>query len=236
MTWRLLFDKANQAKDCLDINSVKQNDVVVLIGRPSAEFVAWMFGVWLIGAVLVPMDSSMPSGRRNQLLEQLPAHFCLLRLSEKNPHPQWTTGLEKSLSIPDNLCAVIFTSGSSGLPKPVMLAWQGVNSYVASLISQFGLKSSDVFLHQMTPGFDGHIAEVLIALKLRSSMAIVHGDTWSASACRETIEQSLVTAAVGGGFVPILLEKVLQLGRLPLCLRKVQVGGDRVTSELIEPL
>lgn len=115
------------------------NIVPILLGR-SVEAIAAFLAVLKIGAAYAPLDPTQPKGRLASILEQLQAHSGVVITDSENvkslanaplqpllvdevdfssgPH---TTKNPQVALTQEDLAYVIFTSGSSGKPKGVMV-------------------------------------------------------------------------------------------------------------------
>lgn len=103
----------------------------------SVKAVVALVGILMTGGAYVPLPSGLPEARKSSLLEAVGTRLCL--------NDDWfVTGADGHLlPLPgpqsDQVLAyVLFTSGSSGAPKPVAVERQQIISYLDGLRDQLG--------------------------------------------------------------------------------------------------
>src|SRR5262249_40852421 len=126
----------------------------------NVHLVAAIWGVLKIGAVFLPLDTSIPADRLRYMLSQSRARWvisesmapdavgdCLpLRPADllASGHARRAGALGAPAALPQMLAYVIFTSGSTGKPKGVEVTRAGVSAYVEANFEIFPLGSRDV--------------------------------------------------------------------------------------------
>jgi enterobactin synthetase component F len=80
------------------------------------------------------------------------------------------------ISEPQHLAYVIYTSGSTGKPKGVMIEQKAIAHRLDVLKMQYGLDTSDSFIHCNSIGFDASIEEYILPLVSGASCYIFPGD------------------------------------------------------------
>ncbi len=133
---------------------------------------------------------------------------------------------------PRGLAYVMYTSGSTGAPKGVLVEHAAAVSYVRAAAGAYGLRAGDRVLHFASPGFDLSVEEIFPALASGATLVVASDPMRRAAAsfldrCREQAVTLLTlptawwheicqaaTAADGDG--------------LPASVRAVVLGGERV--------
>ncbi|MGQ0805611.1 MAG: class I adenylate-forming enzyme family protein [Actinomycetota bacterium] len=115
---------------------VEPGDVVASVVPTSPAAVAAMFGVWAAGAALLPLNVRLTPDERAKAMEEVrPAAVVELeddRLSVVPAPDAQPVGPEIAL--------VLYTSGTTGQPKPVMLRHQSVLAGIDAVLDTIGLQ------------------------------------------------------------------------------------------------
>ena len=161
-------------------------DIVVGLGLPrGAPAIAAMLGVWRSGGAYLALDPHDPPNRVLHALRAAGAHVLLhdsaspltggitdptvtpdvaaidlddvLAGDTAGPMAPVTAG-------PDNLAYVLFTSGSTGQPKPVGVSHRALANFSAAMLTRPGIVHGDKILALTTTTFDISILELLVPL------------------------------------------------------------------------
>lgn len=137
-----------------------------------------MLGVLKAGGAFVPIDPHHPPARIDSMLT---GSRCAFLISDSALSPEPTAGAGPDLLLdrvaallagqpatnppasagPDDLCYIIHTSGSTGVPKAIALRHSGVTNNLNDLILRYGIGASDSVLALSSPSFDMSIFELL---------------------------------------------------------------------------
>ncbi|MGE7437602.1 amino acid adenylation domain-containing protein [Kitasatospora sp. NPDC001175] len=150
LTYRELAHRAEAVGALLRTRGVRPGDRVPLLAPASADTLAAMIGTWLAGAAFAPVDPGWPTERVETVVGQLGSAPVLV--------PRAAAGVTLSvpslpLPDPDGLPAdltsgpadaggaayVIFTSGTSGRPKGVVVGHRQLAHYAEAALHRFGL-------------------------------------------------------------------------------------------------
>jgi nonribosomal peptide synthetase protein VioO len=180
-----------------------------VVGVPathSAGTVAALFGVWAAGGAWCPLDPRFPAPRRDEMLAAARAGDPV-----------------------EDLAYVLFTSGSSGAPKPVLTPHSAIAAAVASVRDLFGITRQDRVLQFASLNWDTCFEEILPALTAGACL-VFHKDAHSGSFPRflRMLERERITVLdLPTAFWHELVHHLLHTGEaLPSCLRLVVIGGE----------
>ena len=127
---------------------------------------------------------------------------------------------------PDSPAYVLFTSGSSGIPKAVVVPHRAITRLVFGL-SEIGLNSSEVVFHFAPLNFDASTFEIWGALLQGAKIAIHCDDIVDMPALGETLTRHRVTTA---WLTSSLFNEIID--RNPAILRGVRkliTGGEALS-------
>jgi len=244
---------------------VGQGDRVMLMVRPSMEFICLTFALFAIGAVVILIDPGM--GYRNllscigsvkpsilvgipkaQLFSRLfrqpfrtvRRHICVgsglgLLGKELPPPDQRLRELSIAPTRPDDLAAIIFTTGSTGAPKGVRYEHRIFQAQLQQIRDYYRIGQGDVD----QPAFP---LFALFSIALGAKAVIPDMDpTRPAQVNPQKFTQSIndfqVTYSFGSPAIWNVISRYCQDAGLRLgSLKKVLMAGAPVSGELIERL
>ncbi len=210
---------------------LRPGDRAALLTGRSADAVAAMLAILQIGAAYVPVDPGLPAAARKALLadaapnllianQSIDADGPVLRLDHAIPDaPAFAAPARPK----DAACYVMYTSGSTGVPKGVVAPCRGVLRLVLQA-DYVSLSSRDVVLHAAPLGFDASTFEIWGALLNGGTLAIVSEAVPSLDTIGDAIIRHGVTVAwlTSGLFHAMVERRVSALAPL----RQLLAGGD----------
>ncbi|MDA8019279.1 MAG: amino acid adenylation domain-containing protein [Thermoanaerobaculia bacterium] len=112
-------------------DGVAPGDRVAVPGERTIDSVISILGVLRAGAAYVPVDPAYPETRRRHVLEDSGARLFLKQLPDLSPWLDESTSSERP-NRPglDDLAYLLYTSGSTGLPKGVLVEHRGLADYL----------------------------------------------------------------------------------------------------------
>ncbi len=248
-TYTQLDQFSNQlARFLIQLDLPKQTYIGVLT-QPTRYFVASILAIWKANHVYVPFptDGTVPKERLEYYLHAAQPKLILTDLaSQKNPicKEQYTVCIEKQLeqiskhktttldntySLED-LAYIIFSSGSTGDPKGVMVSHRGLYNTFTENIRILSVSSNDIVALFASKAFDAHLMEIFTALLAGAKLFLLpEGIKTDIYNLKQAYTKQRVTVGI---FTPSMLQ-LLRPDEFP-DMRIITSTGEKVTTAVIE--
>ena len=204
ITYRELNRRANQIARRLQSLGVGPGHFVGIFLRRSIDLVVALLGTLKAGAAYVPMDPSYPRERLGWMLEDTKASVVLTQGDLVSAMPSRTTEVvcvdtawvsdpcaERSTNVvsgarPEDIAYVIFTSGSSGRPKGVMVEHRNVTNFFRGMDKCLDFREPGTWLAVTSVSFDISVLELFWTL-VRGFKVVLQEEADRTTAVGETV-------------------------------------------------
>jgi amino acid adenylation domain-containing protein len=197
--------------------------------RRGPEQVVGILAALLAGAAYLPVDAALPAERIRYLLHDGEVRHTLTIDLTKEPNPLKTPIRNPH---PDDLAYVLYTSGTTGEPKGVMVTHRSVANVTADCNARFGVGPADRFMAISAFNFDLSVYDVFGALSAGAALVIPDADRAADPAhWLDLCDRFGVTIWNSVPAIVRLLADQAQPENLET-LRLVMMSGDRIPPDL----
>lgn len=184
-TSKIVRDKVAQITG----RTLRADTVIPVIAQNSIKTIVTCLAIVIAGAAYLPIDSTSPTKRILNILEQMGAGFYITvgKINDRDDEFQDPLnfsfqnaveidlndiGLEKKVltaqehlrNTQNDLAYVIFTSGSTGKPKGVAIGQRGLLNLSVACTRDFWMKAGDCVYQFTNFAFDNSVLEIMMAL------------------------------------------------------------------------
>lgn len=245
VTYRELGQRAAAVAALLREWEIGTGNRVPVLVHTSAGTVAALLGTWLTGAAFVPIDPMWPKGRIETVLRELAPPLILVPDNETSPSfSVEAVSLPIGIDLPelptadaDGPAYVIFTSGTSGTPKGVLVGHAQLAHYATAVRQELGLPEGAGFAAVSTLAADLSYTAIFPTLAGGGCVHLIDADTaTSPGALGRRLHEAPVNAMK---VVPSHLTALLAEAADPATLLPTDVlvlGGEMLPRSLVERL
>lgn len=166
---------------------------ILVLFEKSVQCLSLFMGIAYSGNFYTPVDNSMPTTRINKIIESLDPVMIITNSKSKSTADriifQRAVAMYEEIvrtSIDDHKIAnvrntiidtdplyVLFTSGSTGVPKGVVISHRSVIDYIEWVTDTFGISDEVVFGNQAPFYFDNSVLDIFCTIKNGCTMHII---------------------------------------------------------------
>ncbi|HEY4955146.1 MAG TPA: amino acid adenylation domain-containing protein [Gemmatimonadaceae bacterium] len=238
LTYEELEGQANAVAHDLRMRDVVPGNLVGICMERSLEMVVSLLGILKAGGAFVPLDPDYPQGRLVRILADARPVILLADQTGASllgaEHVEvlmmdaaYISTLERADAPPlvdhdpSAVACVLYTSGSTGLPKGVLSTHRGIVNNLLTMQQMYGLKAGDCMLQQTSLGFDAAAWEIFWPLMVGARTYLPRpGGQRDADYLVQVITDQRVATV---GFSPSLLKLMLDVPGFTRCDQVMRV-------------
>jgi len=249
LTYTQLNQTANQLARALLQQGVVQGDIVAILQQRHVNYLLTILALHKMGAAYLPLDVKLPPCRLSAIMQQchhawvIVDHALQSQLDQQSQTHRYIVMeslLQQSQSLsalnlnqrqdPESLAYVLFTSGSTGIPKGVLIEHKALVSRLLAIQQLFNLQPAERWLALSTFTFDTSVMDYYLPW-VRGDQVILATEQqiYDPRQLIQLFEQYAITIAQA---TPTLWQLIVDAGWSPSKLRHVVCGGEALSSKL----
>ncbi|GBF77900.1 putative non-ribosomal peptide synthetase, partial [Paenibacillus sp. 598K] len=254
LTYEELLARAERLAGWLRKRGTRKGDIVALMVERSTDMLVGLLGIWKAGGVYLPIDPSYPKKRIEYMLQDsqcrrvlthaslrmgLDAEADIMLLEQLDDGAEHAGSPDEPVQLaPEDACYLLYTSGTSGLPKGVLIQHGSLLNRLQWMQRRYPIGKDDVLLQKTPFTFDVSLWELLWGAMQGAKVVFLEpGREREPKAIIEAIEQHQVTVI---HYVPSMLGAFLkyvevhQAAARLASLRYVFASGEPLKPNQVE--
>lgn len=232
LSYAQLEREANRVAHYLVQQGVKRSSLVAVEARRNWETLVMILGCLKAGAAYVPIDPAFPKQRQQHLLKHAQVSIYLTtdfyRKHDWLCYPSFSPNVEMT---PQDRAYVLYTSGTTGEPKGVIMTHAAVMNTLEDIQRRFALQPGDRVLGLSALNFDLSVFDLFGTWSAGATLVLIEEPRQLDKVIQTMLEQKVTV----WNSVPALLELVVdQLKTTYDGLRLVLLSGDWIPLTLPE--
>lgn len=172
LTYIELEQKSNQVARALSKAGAKPGDVIAMASGRCAQSIIACLAIWKIGCAYVFLEQGTPESRKQECLTEcevkikVTREFVTKAIEEESEDTFDETGEQ------DRLAVVVYTSGSSGRPKGVLLTQKNLAAMVSNF-NEIGFSSQDRYACFASLMFVASVYDICVTLSIGATLFLI---------------------------------------------------------------
>jgi amino acid adenylation domain-containing protein len=246
VSYAALDRMSNRVARCLRSMGIGREDVVGICMPRSADMIAGLLGILKAGAAYLPLDPGYPAERLKYMIADCSArvvlgrreHVLPLGLAEarslcldrdRERIAQFPSDPPADRSHASDLAYILYTSGSTGAPKGVMVEHRSAAALLAWAGTVFGPEDTRYTVALTSLSFDLSVFELFLPLTAGGTIVLVE-DALSLADNSPAVEPTLLNT------VPSAARALINRNAIPAGVRTINLAGEPLPRGLVEAL
>lgn len=189
LTYRQMAERVDSIATALLDAKIANGARVGVFQEPSSDWICSLLAIMRIGAVYVPLDLRSTIPRlvlvvndckpgailaSAETMEHIPALKAMdTQIIDVSVLPASQSVPVSNRATPDSVAAILYTSGSTGIPKGIVLKHSSLRNNIEGNTEEFKLGPGDYVLQQIALSFDFSLWQIFIAIANGAAVYVV---------------------------------------------------------------
>lgn len=248
---RITYDELNKlanrkANFLISKGVEKENYVGIIVNSKTIDRIVDIFAIIKSGAAYIAIEPTFPKERIDYIIKQSGMKFIFTQeiykslfknkdilISDKQDFKEFSSENPKNTNSGENAMYILYTSGTTGEPKGVVVEQRNVCNYVKAFKNEFKITQDDKMLQNSVCTFDIFVEEVFPILLSGGTLVLATDEEKNdVKKLYELMEKEKVTIISS---FPYLLNDFNKY-KIPTSLKIAISGGDVLRKEYVDNL
>lgn len=221
------------AMECYRNEGICRGDKIIIYLPNCLQYIVYVLAAAIKGICFTPLDIEMPIGQVNYIYEDTEAKAIVTKKNYLNgkmnlfyPHIVRGEAVEVEPVSEDEIAYLLYTSGSTGMPKGVLISRKSLGTYLDWAEKVYG--QATFFLYS-SPAFDLSLTSLFLPLTTNGRVVVSNEKSGNLYGLVKHKRESDVDAIKA---TPTGLSLLLQQNTENLKLRMIICGGEELSTNL----